>query len=233
MPRKTRTYVPGFPVHVVQRGHNRKPTFFSDSDFNLYRQYLFEGLRRYDTVMHAYCLMTNHVHLLVTPAHEHSISRLVQYVAGRYVRDINRRYRRTGTLWEGRHKGSIIEADRYLLATYRYIEMNPVAAGMVEHPAEFRWSSYRHNALGEKDALITPHRVYTSLAVTPRHVCKNYRKLFQVHANRKDLVRIRSALRASYPLGDDRFRREIERVSGKPVGQMTPGGARLRKKQAL
>ncbi len=131
MPRKTRMYLPGVPAHVVQRGHNRSACFFSDDDHLFYLECLGQGLRRYGVRLHAYVLMTNHVHLLMTPDEDSSISRLMQHVGRLYVLYVNKRYRRSGALFEGRHKASLVAADDYLLTCYRYIEMYPVAAGMV------------------------------------------------------------------------------------------------------
>lgn len=138
MPRKTRMYLPGVPAHIVQRGNNREACFFCDDDYLFYKEVLFEGLKRYGAALHSYCLMTNHVHLLITPKESDSISRIIQHVGRQYVQYINKTYRRTGTLWEGRHKGSLVDAENYLLTCYRYIELNPVAADMVASPEEYR-----------------------------------------------------------------------------------------------
>ncbi|WP_236012333.1 transposase [Marinobacter mangrovi] len=127
MPRKTRMYLPGVPVHVVQRGHNRYACFFADEDFRYYQHLPAEGMKRYGAELHAYCLMTNHVHLLFTPHQPDSLSRLMQHVGSLYVRYINRTYRRSGTLWEGRHKGSLVDAENYLLSCYCYIALNSSA----------------------------------------------------------------------------------------------------------
>ena len=148
MPRRKRNYLPGVPVHVVQRGNNRQTTFFQTEDFERYLRYMAEGLERYGTALHAYCLMRNHVHFLMTPEYEDSISRTIQHMGRHYVLWFNRKYQRTGTLWEGRHKSKVIGDERYLLACYRYIEMNPVKAGMVQTPAQYPWCSYTTNALG-------------------------------------------------------------------------------------
>lgn len=160
MPRKTRMYIPGCPAHIVQRGNNRQDCFFCESDFRYYQEVLGEGLKRYGAELHAYCLMDNHVHLLITPLYEDSISRVIQHMGRQYVRYVNRSYGRSGTLWEGRHKGSLIDAEPYLLNCYRYIELNPVTAAMVDKPGDYPWSSYHHNGLGKLDPLITEHPLY-------------------------------------------------------------------------
>ena len=142
MPRKQRMYLPGVPAHVVQRGNNRDACFFHEDDYRYYLAVLADELKRYRVSLHAYVLMTNHVHLLMTPTDETGISRVMQHVGRTYVLYINRTYRRTGTLWEGRHKASLVNAAEYLLSCYRDIELNPVRAGMVETPEAYPWSSY-------------------------------------------------------------------------------------------
>lgn len=137
MPRKTRRYIPGVAAHIVQRGNNRNACFFAESDYQYYKEVLGEGLKRYGARLHAYCLMTNHVHLLMTPEYEDSISRVIQHMGRQHVQYINKTHRRTGTLWEGRHKGSLVDAERYLLTCYRYIELNPVKAAMVSSPEKY------------------------------------------------------------------------------------------------
>jgi len=153
-------YLPGYPCHIIQRGNNREATFFTEQDYLFYLACLEDAAKRYRVEIHAYVLMTNHVHLLTTPSYKESISLAMQSVGRRYVQYINKEYFRTGTLWEGRHKASIVDAESYLLTCSRYIEMNPVAANMVKHPAKYRWSSYRANAFGETNELITQHEVH-------------------------------------------------------------------------
>src|SRR5690348_7286923 len=157
MPRKPRFQVPGVPAHVVQRGNNRQAIFFESSDYAAYLNWLREGLKRYGCELHAYALMTNHVHLLMTPDSRDAISRTMQYVGRHFVPYINFSYGRTGTLWEGRYKASLVQEEHYLLLCMRYIEMNPVRAGMVKSPSHYRWSSYRSNAQGQEDPLVTAH----------------------------------------------------------------------------
>lgn len=178
MPRKTRNYVPGMPVHVVQRGNNRQATFIQSDDYACYLQHLAQGLKRYDTALHAYCLMSNHVHLLMTPKYDDSISRTIQHLGRNYVLWFNKKYRRSGTLWEGRHKGKVIHNERYLLACYRYIEMNPVKAGIVATPAQYRWSSYTANAHGASSPLLTAHASYEALSNDNSQRQMQYRALF-------------------------------------------------------
>jgi REP-associated tyrosine transposase len=160
MARLARIVLPGHSVHIIQRGNNRQAVFFAEEDYHNYLRTLGEAAAEGGCAIHAYALMTNHIHLLTTPAHENSLSLMMQSLGGRYVRYINRIYQRSGSLWEGRFKSSLIDSDRYLLICSRYIELNPVRAGMVDTPQDYPWSSYHRNALGHDDAIITPHFLY-------------------------------------------------------------------------
>jgi putative transposase len=160
---KLQFFLPGVPAHVVQRGNNPQAVFYDQAGYRAYLGWLEEGARRYGCAVHASVLLTNHVHLLGTPQERESISRLLQYAGRRYVPCINHTYGRSGTLWEGRFKASIVDASEYLLACYRYIELNPVRAGMVAAPKGYRWSSYRANAQGAADPVVSPHEMYLGL----------------------------------------------------------------------
>jgi putative transposase len=173
--------------------------------------------------VHAYVLMTNHVHLLLTPQTVDGVSRVMQSLGRRYVQHVNKTYRRSGTLWESRHKASLVEAERYLLACCRYIELNPVAAGMVKHPGDYRWSSYLGNAWGERDDLVSPHALYLALGEDASTRQLRYRELFANHLSREMVHEIRTALIFSMPLGNDRFRQQIERALGRSIGQAKRG----------
>jgi putative transposase len=166
MPRKPRFFLPGMPVHIVQRGHSREPVFFEDNDYLAYLRWLKEGAERYKVDIHAYALMTNHIHILATTGDTDGITRMMQYVGRHYVPYINHTYGSSGSIWEGRYKASLIHDEEYLLACMRYIELNPVRADMVRSPAHYRWSSYRCNGQGKEDALITPHALYMALGKT-------------------------------------------------------------------
>ncbi len=181
MPRKPRFYIAGMPVHVVQRGNNRQPIFFDESDYRIYLKWLNEAAIKYECAIHAYVLMTNHVHILVTPKETDGISRMMQYVGRYYVPYINHTYQRSGTLWEGRYKSSLIDEVAYLLACSRYIEMNPVRADMVQHPREYAWSSYGYNAEGKPDVLVQSHSLYMTLGDTDTVRRHAYQALFQAH----------------------------------------------------
>lgn len=223
MPRKPRFSLPGIPVHVVQRGHNRSAIFFDANNYRTYLQRLSESAERYGCRIHAYVLMTNHVHLLLTPDSEGGVSRMMQRLGRSYVLYFNGVFGKSGTLWEGRYKGSLVQDDRYLLACMRYIEMNPVRAGMVDSPGQYRWSSYQANALGEGDPFVTSHPLYLGLGSTDAKRCDNYRALFSVSPSRQQLTAIRHACQSGTPLGNDRFKEEVERRLQCEVGQTMRG----------
>ena len=226
MARPLRIVLPDQPVHVVQRGHNRQPVFFDTLDYQRYLNDLAYTAKRTACVIHAYVLMTNHVHLLVTPRGTDGLSRLMQSVNRRYVRYINKRFQRRGTLWEGRFKSALIDTDRYLLACSRYIEMNPVRAAMVDTPASYPWSSYRRNALGRQDPVVTPHPLYRMLANTETGQRNAYRELFEDELDENFLTSIRSATQKGEAVGQGRLRRKLKQVLGRSPERLTHGGDR-------
>lgn len=216
-------YLPGIPAHVVQRGNNKGPCFFQEEDYRVYLAALMDAAVKYEVAVHAYVLMTNHVHLLMTPVTTEGISRLMQQVGRLYVRHVNERYGRTGTLWEGRHKASLVDADDYLLSCYRYIELNPVRAGMVGSPEQYPWSSYGWHAWGKADDVIRDHALYEALSPDVLERQHHYRKLFSGYVDAECLVALREATTASYPLGNDRFRERIMNELGRSIGQPRRG----------
>ena len=228
MPRKPRFNLPGYPQHVIQRGHNREPCFFSATDFRCYLDSLNRACARSRCSLHAYVLMSNHVHLLMTPEADSSVSQVMQSLGGRYVRHINRVYGRTGTLWEGRYKASLVEEDKYLLALYRYIEMNPVRANMVSHPAQYPWSSYRYHAFGEPDPLLTPHILYLALGAQTKSRTSAYRALFDIHLAPNQLQEIRGSVNHELALGTDRFKDNIASRTHRRTRLGKPGRPRIR-----
>ena len=214
-------YLAGMPYHVIQRGNNRNDCFIAETDYQIYLEYLQDACRRYRVALHAYVLMTNHVHLLMTPDESCGISRVMQSLGRRYVQHFNTRYRRTGTLWESRHKSSLVDADRYFLTCMRYIELNPIRAQMVQHPRDYRWSSYRVNADTEIDTFITHHSVYLALGNDRIQRQNAYRHLFDDEIEGDDLERIRRAIQFSEPLGTDRFKRQLtknQNLAGSSIG---------------
>lgn len=179
MPRRPRINLADIPQHIVQRGINREPCFFAEEDYHCYLHWLQESAADWHCAIHAYVLMTNHVHLLVTPARAEGVAKLMQSIGRRYVQYINRSYRRTGSLWEGRFKSSLVQAEAYLLTCMRYIELNPVRANMASDPAQYRWSSYRHNGLGLADERIASHPLYLALGEDAARRQHAYRDLFR------------------------------------------------------
>src|SRR5258706_15981234 len=181
MPRRPRVHLDGIPLQIVQRGHNREPCFFGEEDYLSYLHWLKGALVENQCAMHAYVLMTNHVHLLLTPKKAEAVPKLIISIGRRYVQYINRSYQRTGTLWDSRYKSSLVQSDTYLLTCQRYIELNPVRAAMVDDPAHYRWTSYRANALGQTDDLLTPHPFFQALGRRDRERQSAYGVLFLGH----------------------------------------------------
>ena len=214
MPRQPRIQLDGIPLHIVQRGHNRSACFFDDEDRLAYLGWLGEALERAKCRLHAYVLMTNHVHLLLTPEHAQTVPRVMMSVGRQYVQHVNRTYARTGTLWDGRYKSSVVQAETYLLLCQRYIELNPVRAGMVADPGAYRWSSYRANALGEANAMLSPHPVYRDMGHSPGERREAYQALFRTALDEAPLKELRMALRQNQPLGNARFYAEIQAMTG-------------------
>ncbi len=222
MPRRARMYLPGLPYHIVQRGNNREACFVKPENYQFYLQLWQELSTRYGVAVHAYCLMTNHIHFLVTPEKDSALSNTLKVVGSRYAQYFNRKYKRTGTLWEGRHRSSLIQSERYLLTCMRYIELNPVRASMVARPEEYRWSSYGINAWGDTGWLKS-HEEFQQLGRTTNDRCYAYRELFRHHLSEQDLHLIRKAAHYCQPVGDDRFRERIEKQYGIKLGQMKRG----------
>jgi putative transposase len=224
MPRLPRYVLPGHPQHIIQRGNNRCPILVADEDYARFREELSDACRRHQCLVHAYVFMTNHVHLVMTPEREDSIAKVLQSVGRRYVQYFNFSYKRTGTLWEGRYKATAIDSERYLLTCYRYIELNPVRAKMVSHPSQYRWSSYRANALGQHDLLLTPHPEYLALGNHTQERQAAYRALFDTHLDAVTLAEIRDATQKGWALGNDRFKDEIERLLQRRARPLPRGG---------
>lgn len=214
MPRRQRIHLDTVPLHIVQRGHNRQPCFFAEEDYHTYLHWLCEALRKEHCALHAYTLMTNHVHLLLMPQDAEAVPNLIIAIGRRYVQYINTVYHRTGTLWDSRYKSSLIQAETYLLACQRYIELNPVRANMVDDPANYRWSSYRSNALGLASDLLTPHPLYLSLGTDAAERQSIYRTLFRPQLDGNAIDDIRLALNQSQPLGNERFYQHIPQITG-------------------
>lgn len=233
MARKPRFILPGVPQHIVQRGHNREPCFYASDDCSRFRSDLHDAANANQVAIHAYVLMTNHVHLLATSGQEYGVTHMMQDLGRKYVRYINNTYRRTGSLWEGRFKASLVDSEAYLVTCMRYIEMNPVRANMVQHPAEYAWSSYGANAQGKTDKLITPHPLYFQLGADHEARLHAYRELFNQHLDKTEVHAIREALNQELVLGRDDFKDKIETMLQRQVRPGTPGRPRIEEVSAI
>jgi putative transposase len=205
------------PQHIIQRGNNRAACFYAEENYTKYLEWLKEYADKTNCHIHAYVLMTNHVHLLVSTEQSEAIGVMMKALGQRYVQYINRTYKRTGTLWEGRYKSCPIQAESYLLSCQRYIELNPIRASMVEHPAEYRLSSYRSNAQGELSDLIKPHVIYEQLGLNEEARQAAYRELFRYQLDPKLVDEIRQSTNGNYVLGDTRFAEQIAEALGRRV----------------
>jgi putative transposase len=220
MARQPRLIVPHVALHIVQRGVNRQDCFRQDNDRLVYLSLLREFLASSRCILHAYCLMTNHVHLMLTPITEDGPSALMYRLGQHYVPYFNRRYGRTGTLWEGRFKSCLVDSARYVLTCYRYVEMNPVEARMVADPVAYSWSSFRGNAgLGE-DALLTPHVEYAALGSDPANA---YRSLFKDPLDPALVKEIREATLGGYALVGDVLKAQLKPRVERPLERRKPG----------
>ena len=217
MPRRPRVALAGVPVHLLQRGHNRHACFFADEDYALYLAHLAELSAKFGCAVHAFALMTNHVHLLLTPREAEAASLLIKHLGQRYVQYVNRAYRRSGTLWEGRFRSCVAQEEGYVLACQRYIELNPVRADMVTHPRHYRWSSYRTNAEGKASALLTPHAQYLALGQTDASRREAYRLLFRSELDPEVVKEIRDATNGNFALGEQGFKKQVEAMLGRRV----------------
>lgn len=226
MPRRPRIHLPGVPQHVIQRGIDRQAVFFSDDDCRFYLDWLGEYAARREIALHAYCLMTNHLHLVLTAPSAEGLGGLMQDMGRRYVQYVNRTHRRTGGLWQGRYKSSYIQTERYLLSCMRYVELNPVRADMVKAPGEYRWSSYRANALGGEDRLLTPHEQYLALGTTAQERLRAYRDLFVTEVDEPAWTLIRTATQQGVVVGDSRFAEEVGRRLGRAAAPRPRGRPR-------
>lgn len=226
MARMPRYLPPGQPQHVIQRGNNRQAVFHDEGDFRFYLGCLREAASRYGCAVHAYVLMTNHVHLLVSPAAEDGLPRAMQLLGMRYTRRFNRRQGRSGTLWEARYRATLVDTDEYFFTCSRYIELNPVRAGIVDDPGRYAWSSYGVNAGGEVDPLVTPHDLYQALGPTAARRHQAYRALFATSIEPRTLSWIRDSTENGWPLGGAAFRAEVESRTGRRATPSQRGGTR-------
>ncbi len=223
MARLPRYFVKGIPLHIILRGNNREPIFGNDEDCQFFKEALLDAAKRHDLAVHAYVFMTNHIHLLASPGKEESVPKVMQSVGRRYVQYFNFHYQRTGTLWEGRYRATVVDAENYLFECMRYIELNPVRAGMARHPRDYPWSSYRANAEGKADALVSPHGLYRSLARGEDERRTAYRELVKAPMDAELLAEIRDCTNKGWALGSGRFQAKIERLAERRTAPLPKG----------
>ena len=216
--------------NVIQRGNNRQPIFGSGEDYEFYLKILLAAARKHECQIHAYVLMTNHVHFLVSPTRIEGLGKMMQMLGRYYVQYFNKKYQRTGTLWEGRYKASLINSEQYLFTCMRYIELNPLRARMVEESGEYPWSSYHHNALGKEDPLIQPHLEYYKLGATTDDQQKGYQALFEIPLEDGMLREVREATNKCWVLGDSKFKHSVTQELDRRVEPSPKGGDRKSKK---
>ncbi|MEO8384984.1 MAG: transposase [Betaproteobacteria bacterium] len=226
MPRRPRLNLIGMPLHIVQRGNNRAACFFAEEDYHFYLHWLGIYAKQYGRSIHAYVLMTNHVHLLLKPSKPHAPAKLMQSLGRRYVQYINKVYHRSGTLWEGRYKASLVHAEEYLLACHRYIEMNPVRANMIAHPREYAWSSYAANVDGKSDLLLTCHDLVEWLGATVTQRQQAYAALFRTELDVEVIDAIRAMTHKGQVLGGQRLKDDVAAMLGNRVMSGTRGRKR-------
>jgi len=226
MPRKPRFYLPGYPVHIVQRGHSKNNVFFEDADYKAYLEWLQEGSEWYEVPLHAYALLPNEIHILASPGDKESASRMMQYQGRRYVPYVNATYQRTGTIWQGRYKASLLEPETCLINSMLYIETLPVRQGLSKSAGPYKWSSYKANAQGKKNPLITPHEVFKSLARGEKKRMEQYTAMARAGLDPAVITDIQDAWQTGTPLGSDKFKAMVERKLKLKVGYAKRGRPR-------
>lgn len=223
MARLPRLTVPGYPHHIIQRGNNRQAIFVTNEDYELLLSLVDEHARKQRVALHGYVLMSNHFHLLATPETEEGIPQMMQAVGRRYVRNFNLRHGRTGTLWEGRYKSTLIQAERYLLNCMAYMDLNPVRAGMVANPADYRWSSHAHYIGRRADKVVTPHPLYWELGNTPFSRDAAYAALIQHGVSEKDRQALTDSALRGWALGEPDYVADLQRRTARRVARSFAG----------
>lgn len=226
MPRKPRFYLPDYPVHIVQRGHNKNNVFFEHEDYKAYLDWLQEGSEWYEVPIHAYALLPNEIHILASPPDKQAASRMMQYQGRRYVPYVNATYGKTGTIWQGRYKASLIDPDTYLINCMLYIESLAVRSGLSKSPGPYKWSSYKFNAQGKKNVLVTPQAAYNTLASNDKKRQQQYTALAKAGISDEVISDIHDAWQTGTPLGSEKFRKMVERRLKLKVGHARRGRPR-------
>ena len=223
MARLARVSAPGYPYHVIQRGNNRQRIFTCDADREFMRELLAENATRFDVAIHAYVLMDNHFHLLLTPDSSDGLPKMMQAVGRTYVRRFNDKYQRSGTLWEGRYKSALVQTERYLMACMVYLDLNPVRAGMVTRPQDFVWSSHAHYAGMRHDRLVTPHPLVWELGNTPFARESRYRDLVLRGITDEQRVTLGQAVTNGWVIGDSSFVAQLQGQTVRRLSRASPG----------
>ncbi len=229
MARLPRIVIPNQPLHIMHRGNNRQDIFRCEEDMLRIKEDIFYALEKSGCQLHAYVIMTNHLHLLITPENKEQLAVFMQMMANKYVRYFNSKYERTGTIWEGRYKSCLVDSEQYLFTLYKYIEMNPVKANIVKSLDDYKWSSYAYNALGQEDRLISEHLSYQQLGKTVKVRCKKYQSLFSELDLSKQNDNITQATLRGEVYGSDQFHQHIEKFVTRPTKLAVHGGDRKSK----
>jgi len=226
MARLPRIVIPNQPMHIMHRGNNRQDIFESEEDMTRIKEDIKSALLKSGCSLHAYVIMTNHLHLLITPQDKAQLTVFMQSMANKYVRYFNAKHQITGTIWDGRFRSCLVDSEHYLFALYKYIEMNPVKAGMVSDIVDYPWSSYHHNALGSEDELITEHELYQSLASSPLQRCFQYKAVFDELDIDKQQQKITDATMRGDLYGSEGFHRDIAKLISRVTRLGSHGGDR-------
>ena len=222
MARLPRLIVPDQPHHIIQRGNDRQPIFRDASDYGIFLGWLRESAKQFNVAIHAYVLMSNHLHLLASPSDLIGLGRMMQWIGRHSVPYFNHKYQRSGTLWQGRYKTAVIDSERYFLTCSRYIELNPVRAGMVAGPADYQWSSYQQHIGMRTDALVTDHPLYWALGNTPFEREATYKSLAEQALTQDELDKMRKSAGQGWAIGSEEFKSQLEKHTARRV---TPGKA--------
>ena len=214
MPNQKRNDIPGIALHITQRGNNRQLMFRENEDYQRFAGMLIKYSEKYQVIVHAWMLMPNHIHLLVTPQEKNMVGRMMMCATGAYTKFYNQKYKRTGTLYEKRYYSALVDYDEYVINVYRYIELNPVKARLVQHPGYWHWSSYRHNAEGLESSMLVPHLSFMKLGLTIEDCRNAYQKLVNdtdVTSDDYEFLRheIRTAQKKNFAFGGEEFKKEM------------------------
>lgn len=222
MARLPRLVIPHQPHHIIQRGNDQQLIFRDNADFQTFLDWLREAAKQYQVLIHAYVLMSNHLHLLATPNDETGLAKMMQWVGRHYVPYFNFKYKRSGTLWQGRFKTSVIDSERYFMVCSRYIELNPVRAGIVHNPVEYHWSSYQHHIGLRADPLITDHALFWALGNTPFEREAAYKALAEQGLSSMELEQMRNSFKG-WVIGSDQFKAQLEKQATRRVAPAPKG----------